>query len=1550
MHMNKKTIFALLLLILNISTAFAQFIQEGATLEYKGNQAKVPYTNLVSLDFAGAVNTVNEKGNFSLRFNQLNSGNMVGEFNITIGDKQYVLFNKPIIQRWILTNDAKMEVLLCRKSHIDNLVNTYTKAHVSKLEKQYNEAKEEIEKQISANKRLEQDVHELVRELSELKNHYEMQIATIRANAIMFAYVDETKLDSLERVKRNCILHNDIAKAIEIGREIDYSKIANNLINNATLSQTSYRDNINQLFSVADYIQQHIDNCFNVNKTWFYGYILGKNKKDIELAGYFQVLANIYEYLIEQYTSFIRCDEKFLFNLKQIYGNALFRIAFYSDLSEEKYIDLLKKAADFDSPEALYKLGTTEKDFYKARFYLKRCIEVVNDDLLKDVAKERYESFPDFLYITKERDSIYCHIISEKERTVSICDYHPYSRSIIIPTIVKDDNGKKYKVEKIGYASMRNVCVNDWINSPFFHSTIKKDKYAEPYIDHAFRKINYVEIPNTVTTIGRDAFIFQRRPEIVFPKSLRIIKGGAFAECWIDRIIIPEGVETIEEAAFWGNYVPVQDSCILSLPSTLVNLEQSSFQPDRLIKLELSPNNKHFRLINGALYSADSTILYTNLVPINTEILFIPDNLSVEDVSFYPHDSLKRYKITSNHKYYSEYKDIIYTKDFSSIISIPRDIDWIELHPNLKYESFFLQKVAEGLSPINTRKVIIGQDLDFNIKYSLYCDYIAQECGHFKENIMKLYDEQHVEYSLKDVIGCASDIIDNNNLDSTLLSRYEYIDYEECHELYGKQLYKMATTYNMAEHWKKYAEYKAKHGQIQDVIIYYHKAGLNNKEISNRLLNIGNQYYMGDIKECITKDYSIAFNYYKKATKLDSNNMAACNLAMMYQNGLFVSKNIGEAIKWYEQAICWGANYDRPYLELGNIYYHGLDGIADYIKAFSYFEIAANMGNADALNYLGIIFYNGLSKSKDIKQAIKYYTQAIEKGDRKYAPSNLGYIFYNELAYKDDAKAYSYFKIAEENGNTNAMNMIAYTKALAQGTEQNLAEAIYYINKAITISPDNIHYWDSKGEILLMSDRLDDAKLILLDMIEKDSLGVENLKSESNFLKAMFYNTKEEIYLKLLDLGDSINSPYILGNHYFQNKELTKAKTYYEIASKSGNDNAKVALYVVEALIKEKQDVRRNGLVRMWQQSPIKTSLPINKISYTLDGDRIIGTSDYMGRNKACYIWRANGEELIYNRKFGGKYTGKAIFDPTGKYLIIENLGYHGTTAQIWNVSKDSLQYSITHYDGLFRRACFNNNGKLYLSYDKDGLDFYDKCALRLRETESGRIVFSKNLMQFVDFAGFSPDGNYIIAVAGPLIYIWDSKTGNDVQTYSRRAEMEKAMISPDNSKMICYKCKYDYVDIYHYVEIWSIKTGELINTIWHNGRINDACIDSTSRYLATASTDSTAAIWNLHTGQNLKTFNHNGSVRKLRFSPDGKILATLCSGIIQLWDLEKGTPLNVPMKHESTVLDFNFSPNGQTIITSTENNVCRLWDVKTGKGITSPYIPANWIDTIISN
>ena len=169
---------------------------------------------------------------------------------------------------------------------------------------------------------------------------------------------------------------------------------------------------------------------------------------------------------------------------------------------------------------------------------------------------------------------------------------------------------------------------------------------------------------------------------------------------------------------------------------------------------------------------------------------------------------------------------------------------------------------------------------------------------------------------------------------------------------------------------------------------------------------------------------------------------------------------------------------------------------------------------------------------------------------------------------------------------------------------------------------------------------------------------------------------------------------------------------------------------------------------------------------------------------------------------------------------------------------------------------------------------------------------------------------------------------------------MDKALISPDNSKMICYD------DECHFADLWDVNTGVEIGTIRHNAHINDVVIDCNSQYAVSASSDSTAVIWNISTGERLNTLSHEAAVKKLRISPDGKILATLCSNIIYLWNIETAAKVKFQMRHDSEISDFNFSPDGKIIVSSTINNVCRLWDVETGEEITSPYIPTGWIGT----
>ena len=75
--------------------------------------------------------------------------------------------------------------------------------------------------------------------------------------------------------------------------------------------------------------------------------------------------------------------------------------------------------------------------------------------------------------------------------------------------------------------------------------------------DYAFDSCNNlksVDIPNTVVTIGHRAFYrCSSLANIVFPNSLREIGAFAFDGCSFPKAIIPEGVTTIGECAFYSS-------------------------------------------------------------------------------------------------------------------------------------------------------------------------------------------------------------------------------------------------------------------------------------------------------------------------------------------------------------------------------------------------------------------------------------------------------------------------------------------------------------------------------------------------------------------------------------------------------------------------------------------------------------------------------------------------------------------------------------------------------------------------------------------------------------------------------------------------------------------------------------------------------------------------------------------------------------------------------------------------------------------------------------
>ena len=70
-------------------------------------------------------------------------------------------------------------------------------------------------------------------------------------------------------------------------------------------------------------------------------------------------------------------------------------------------------------------------------------------------------------------------------------------------------------------------------------------------------------------------------------------------------------------------------------------------------------------------------------------------------------------------------------------------------------------------------------------------------------------------------------------------------------------------------------------------------------------------------------------------------------------------------------------------IKLGRCYYQGLGVTKDYKEAVKWFTKAAEQGHREAKFYLGQCYYRGEGVTKNKKEAVKWYTKAAKQGDKR---------------------------------------------------------------------------------------------------------------------------------------------------------------------------------------------------------------------------------------------------------------------------------------------------------------------------------------------------------------------------------------------------------------------------------------------------------------------------------------------------------------------------------------------------------------------------------------
>ena len=226
-----------------------------------------------------------------------------------------------------------------------------------------------------------------------------------------------------------------------------------------------------------------------------------------------------------------------------------------------------------------------------------------------------------------------------------------------------------------------------------------------------------------------------------------------------------------------------------------------------------------------------------------------------------------------------------------------------------------------------------------------------------------------------------------------------------------------------------------------------------------------------------------------------------------------------------------------------------------------------------------------------------------------------------------------------------------------------------------------------------------------------------------------------------------------------------------------------------------------------------------------------------------------------------------------------------------------------------------------------------------------------------VRLAEFSPDGRTVLTFSGRSIRVWNTRTGeSSIHPLRAEGQISFVQFSPDGLRLLNV-----FAD--NTTQIWNVDTGQPVGPrLQHDKEIISAQFSPDGRKVITTHRGNTARLWNAETGQPLtELLKHRpsdgiivpdgvGMVHFAQFSPDGKqVLTNFIERYPHLWDAKTGQRLNLnlktPYKLPLSASFARFSPDGQRLLTLVRDGI-QVWDLQTGQPLTLPLKPKGTIQT----